>query len=341
MCALAGMNQKSKQYLAVTLAAGFYLAWTILLFAPHRQSLSSLKLLFAVAPPLAAMGVFLLSRRWLSSWMPSAAAGLIYGFGPFGASFLSFHPVTGLAFAVVPWLLLPSVYWNCGLSPGAGRLVIRAAMCGLPFIFIIGFFWVFSLHWIGPLFLLPKNELLNRYDFGGLVLPLSMTGRQIVFGIYHAPLIAAMMGTLVYLSAQRVLTLAVPAVGLVLAFLDPVFGVSPVIWAALPMVFLAILAGLGLQSLLFAGKSDAKWVLTCFVGGIVCAMIGVAMYLPDRAEVYVAPAVFYTASAAGMGVLFAISRLGIRVIPLRWLILAAMIAADCYFSGRWLIDRIL
>lgn len=330
-----------KRRLAVIITAVCYAGWTAMLFAPHRASLSSLKILFAVAGPLAAMGVFLLSRRWLSGWMPSAAAGLVYGFGPFGASFLGFHPVAGLTFAAVPWLLLPSVYWNCGLAPGAGRLAVRAALCGLPFIFIIGFFWVFSLHWIGPLFLLPENTPLNIRDFGGLVLPLSMTGRPAVLGVYHGAIITAMMGMLVYLSARRVLVLAVPAVGLVLAFLDPIFGVSPVIWAALPMAFLAILAGLGLQAFLLAGKSDAKWVLTCLVGGILLALVGWAMYLPHRADVYFAPAVFYTASAVVMGVLFTLARLGIRAIGLRWIILASLIAGDCYISGRWLIDRIL
>jgi len=335
------MDIKIKRRLAVLATAMCYAGWALMLFAPHRASLCSIKILFAVAGPLAAMGVFLLSRRWLSGWMPSAAAGLVYGFGPFGASFLGFHPVAGLTFAAAPWLLLPSVYWNGGLPPGAGRLAVRAALCGLPFLFIIGFFWVFSLHWIGPLFLLPENTQLNIRDFGGLVLPLSMTGRPAVLGIYHGGIIAAMMGILVYLSARRVLVLAVPAAGLILAFLDPIFGVSPIIWAALPMAFLAILAGLGLQALLLAGKSDAKWVLTCLIGGILCALVGWAMYLPHRADVYFAPAVLYTAAVAVLAALFAMSRLGIRAIALRWIILASLIAVDCYISGRWLIDQTL
>lgn len=280
-------------------AAGLYGLWAFLLFSPHADSLSSsFRLLYAFNPAVGAMGVFLLSRRWLAGWLPGALAGLLYGFGPFGLSFLGFHPLTGLTFAGVPWLLLPAVYWQRGKTPTLYRFAVRAALCMLPFAFIIVFFWVFSQHWIGPIFLLPKQTMLSVYDFTGLALPLSMTGRPVVLGLYHAGILAALMGLFVYVSVQRV-TVLIPAVaGLILAFLDPVFRVSPIIWAALPMVFLVMLAGLGIQTMLWAGKADSKWILFCSLAGLAAGGVCLALYLPDRPDVYDNPAVFYPAAAA-------------------------------------------
>ncbi len=336
-----GIQNKTRQITAIAAAAACYTLWSIFLLDVHRSPLTTAKILFSAAPVLAGLGVFLLSRRWLSGWGCSLLSGLIYGFGPFGISFLGFHPVTGFTFAAIPWLLLPSIYWRQGHAPTAGRLVVRAGLCLLPFGFIIGFFWVFSQHWIGPVFLLPGKMAMSFYDFAGLILPLSSSASHVIFSIYHAPLLAATMGVLVYLSAQRVLLLAVPAAGLVMAFLEPICGVSPVIWAALPMVFLSILAGLGVQSLLFAGKSDAKWVLFCGVLGLGLTILCAALYLPYRAQVYAAPLLMYATATAGTGLILMMAHKAVRLLPIRWLILAGVIALDCWVCGRWLTDRFI
>jgi hypothetical protein len=322
------------------MAAGLYLLWAVLLFSPQNRDLSSFKFLYVANPVVAALGLFLLSRRWLAGWTPSALAGLLYGFGPFALSFLGFHPVAGLTFAATPCLLLPAVYWGRGQQPTLFRFALRAALCVLPFAFIIGFFWMFSRHWAGPIFLLPGKTLLTGYDFLGLALPLSMTGRPVVISLYHIGILAALMGAFVYLTAQRVTVLIPPVIGLVLAFLDPVCRVSPVIWAALPMVFLAILAGLGFQTLLWAGKSDAKWVLACSLAGLALAGVSLALYLSHKTSVYQYPSLFYTAAAAGLGIIFLLLHIGWRWLPLRWLILVSIVAADSFFTARWLIDKL-
>ena len=327
--------------LGMVLAGGLYLLWAYFLFAPHAHELSHFKFLYAVNSAIAAFGTFLLSRRWLAGWTPAVLSGLFYGFGPFGLSFLGFHPVAGLTFAAVPWLLLPAVYWQHGRQPTLFRFGIRAILCALPFVFIVGFFWVFSQHWVGPLFLLPSKTALTVYDFKGLLLPLSMTGRPVVLGLYHVGLLAALMGLFVYLTSQRIVVLIPPVAGLVLAFLDPLFLVSPVIWAALPMVFLAILAGLGVQALLWAGKTDAKWVLACLLVGLLLGGACLALYLLQNASVYKNPALFYLAASACIGVLFLLIRQGYRWLPLRGALLVTLAATDCFLSARWLIDKLL
>ena len=173
-------------------------------------------------------------------------------------------------------------------------------------------------------------------------MPLSMAaGRPVILGLCHSGLMMAMMGLFVYLSAQRITVLIPPAVGLVLAFLDPVFRVSPIIWASLPMVFLSILAGLGIQSLLWAGKSDAKWALICTLAALGMAGVSLSLYLPDKADVYQNAVVFYLAGFVGLAVLFLLIRMGVRWLFLRWLILAGIVAADCFMTGQWLVNTLI
>lgn len=324
------------------LAAGFYVLWMWFLFSPQLHNLSSFRFLFAANPAAAALGTYLLSRRWLAGWTPSILTGLFYGFGPFALSFVGFHPVAGLTFAAVPWLFLPAAYWQRGRQPNIFRFAIRGLMCTLPFAFILGFFWLFSQHWAGPLFLLPGKTMLSVYDFGGLFLPLSMAaGRPVIFGLGHVGLLTALMGLFVYLTVQRITVLLPAAIGLVLAFIDTVCGVSPIIWASLPMLFLSILAGIGVQSLLWAGKSDSKWVLICLLFAFGMAGVSLTLYYPDKADVYRNPVLFYLISIGGFTTLFALLRLGLRWVSLRWLILAGMIIVDCFISGQWLLSTLL
>lgn len=324
--------------LGFILAAGFYGGWAVALFEPYAAQLSSsFKLLYAINPAVGAMGVFLLSRRWLAGWLPGALAGLLYGFGPFGLSFLGFHPITGITFAAVPWLLLPATYWQRGRPPTTYRFAVRAVLSALPFAFIIAFFWTFSQHWVGPIFLLPKQTMLSGADLFGLVLPLSKATRPVVLGLYHAGLLTALMGLFVYLTVQRIMVLIPPLAGLLLAFLDPVLRVSPVVWASLPMVFLAILAGLGIQALILAGKSDSKWVLLCVLAGIAAGGVSWVLNLSDRPEGYINPALIYPATAGVLGVIFVLSRAGVRGLPVRWILLAGIIGVDCFWGASQLL----
>jgi len=113
----------------------------------------------------AAWGAYFLSRRWVNNWTPSLLTGAAYGFGPFALSFGVFHPLAGLSFAMVPWLLLPAVYWHKGKTPDLYRFSVRALLALLPFAGIILWFWLLAQPWAGPNFLMPKNMALTIKDF--------------------------------------------------------------------------------------------------------------------------------------------------------------------------------
>jgi hypothetical protein len=71
------------------------------LYRPHWFQLGGMKLLLPLNSILAAMGCFVLARRWVSSFDASLLAAVVYGFGPFGLSFASYHPLAEIGRAHV------------------------------------------------------------------------------------------------------------------------------------------------------------------------------------------------------------------------------------------------
>ena len=256
------LSELSKRYLTARIrrmdciAAVLFIILSIYLYQPSIAPSKATLLLYGLNLFLAALGTYFLSKRWVNNWTPSVFAGAIYGFGPFALSFKTFHPVAGLSFAIVPWLLLPAVYWHKQKAANASRFSTRALFTLLPFIGIVLLFWIPSQEWIGPFFLMPQQLALTIEDFTNLILPLHKAGGLIVFGLYHCSLIFALMGIFICIKLQRVALLIPIAIGLILAFLDPVLQVTPIVWAAFPIVFLSVLCGLGFQAFLCAGKAD-------------------------------------------------------------------------------------
>ncbi|MHC5089996.1 MAG: hypothetical protein ACYSOT_10350, partial [Planctomycetota bacterium] len=186
-------------------AAVVYVCLAGLLYFP-TPGLRRVQLLYALNAVAAAWGGYFLSKRWVSNRTPSIIAGGVYGFGPFALSFASpnFHPLAGLAIAMVPWLLLPSVYWHKGKNPDAVRFCVRAILSLLPFAGIVLLFWMSVQSWTGPVFLMPKELALTVRDFPNLILPLRHSGGDAVFGLYHGSLVCAIMGILVLIKLQRI-----------------------------------------------------------------------------------------------------------------------------------------
>jgi len=119
--------------------------------------------------------------------------------------------------------------------------------------------------------MMPQKLSLIPQDFLNLILPLHTSGGVVVFGLYHGSIVFALMGLFVYLKLQRIALLIPIAAGLVLAFCEPILQVSPIVWSAFPILFLAVLCGLGFQAFLWAGKADMKWILTCALTATVLA----------------------------------------------------------------------
>ena len=317
-----------------------YLLLSVYLFGTSIATSKALAL-FSINTIFSATGVYLLSRRWINDWTPSLFAGAVYGFGPFALSFEMFHPLAGFSFAMVPWLLLPAVYWHKGKTPDTLRFSVRAALSLLPFVAIILLFWLTAQQWMGPVFLMPKELCLTPKDFVDLIFPLHRSGGIVPFGLYHGSLIFALMGVFIYVKLQRIGLLIPIAAGLVLAFWEPLFQVTPIVWAVFPILFLSLLCGLGFQALLSAGKSDSKWIVICAAAASVLAAFSAGiMVTPFAGRVFQLTAMLYGLAAAALWILLALVRLNLRWHWLKWAILTAAMTIDLLFSARYLLDKL-
>ena len=288
----------------------------------------------------AAWGGYFISKRLVNNWTPSLIARAVYGFGPFALSFEMFHPLAGLSFAMVPWLLLPAVYWHKGKSPDAYRFCVRALLTLLPFAGIVLLFWTLAQQWAGPRFLMPKDLALTVKDFANLIFPLNKSGGIVVFGLYHCSIIFALMGVFVYIKLQRIALLIPIAAGLILSFWEPLFQVSPIVWAAFPILFLAVLCGLGFQALLWEGKADTKWIVICAAAASALAAFSAGIMMsPFAGRVFELTAILYGLAAAALWILLALVRLNLRWPWFKWTVLTAAVVIDLLFSARYLVDK--
>ena len=148
------------------------------------------------------------------------------------------------------------------------------------------------------------------------------------------------MGVFVYIKLQRIGLLIPIAAGLILSFWEPVFQVSPIVWAAFPILFLSLLCGLGFQAFLWAGKSDSKWVVTCAAAAsVLAAFFAGIMITPFAGRVFGLTAIVYGLAATALWILLAMIRLNLRWHWFKWAILTTAIIIDLLFSARYLIDK--
>ena len=93
------MNKNLSKF---TAAAVIYAGLAFYLYQLYFRHFNKLQYLVVVNACFAAMGSFVLSRRWVASFWGSFFAGAIYGFGPFLLGLAKFHPTAGLLAAGIP-----------------------------------------------------------------------------------------------------------------------------------------------------------------------------------------------------------------------------------------------
>ena len=338
-------SHKSKiKFVKFSAAAGIYASLALCLYQPHFKNFHSLQYLLIVNVCLAALGCFLLSRRWVASFVGSFFAGAIYGFGPFGLWLSGYHPTVGLLAAAIPWLLCPATL----CSKRKWRWVC-APLSALPFLAILLAFQV-SAHY--RLFPIPIHTRLHLADLAGLLAPLVALERTMpLVSFYHVPIAALVMGFSMLLRARRFGIMIIFAVGTILAFCSPFFNISPILWLTIPVLCCSILIGMGMQGLVLAGFSDRKWVLTTTV--IMAALAIIALLLATKyydmfaglgakyARLLVQTAKMHILGAISTSVIFFMARAKLRLAFLRWVILSLAMAVDLLFCASFITYRVL
>ncbi|MEE9370070.1 MAG: hypothetical protein V3W45_01245 [Sedimentisphaerales bacterium] len=324
-------------------AAVVYVSFAVYLYQPYFKHFSKLQYLIIVNVCLAALGCFVLSRRWVSSFWGSFFAGAVYGFGSFALWLSSYHPMAGLLVVAIPWLFCPAVF----IAKEKWRW-IAVPLLVLPFLAVLLFFRI-STHW--RLFAIPVQAKLHLADLPSLLAPLVMVNRgSALVGFYHVPIAALIMGLLMLIAARRLGPMCVFAIGVVLAFCGPFLNISPVIWLTLPVLCCSVLVGMGMQGLVLAGFADRKWVLASSIVMFALALTALLLAtkyfqifagLGDKfAILLVETAKMYILGAVAVAVIFFMTRAKLRVTILRVVLLSLAMAVDIFFGARFIVDRI-
>ncbi len=333
-----------KNIIKLLAAAVVYAAFAVYLYQPYFDRFSPTQFLILINVTLAALGGFVLSRRWVGLFAGSFFAGAIYGFGPFFLWFSSYHASVSLLAAAVPWLFCPAAFvprtkrWNWLSRP----------LSALPFAVIVLFFEVSAKL---RLFAIPMQTSLQLSDLSGLLAPLVMAQKgSLTLGFYHVPVAMLVMGVAMLFAARRFGIMAIFVLGTIPAFCPAVLNVSPLIWLTIPTLCCAGLVGAGMQGLIFAGAADRKMILAIaiFIAaisiGALLAATGYCKVSADLAEEYgkllTMTAKMYMLSAVAMAMLFFVAWAKLRIHWLRLAILCSLAALDIFLGARFIVDKV-
>ncbi len=321
------------------------------LYWPHRSGLAGWQWLLPVSAWLAAFGGYLLSRRWVAGFTGSLLAGLVYGFGPFLLGLAKFHPASSLLAAGVPWLFVPAAV----LERRQGKW-LSLPLWLLPFAAIALFFYLSAGR---RLFAAPLQAGVRPLDLAGFIAPLVLIGHSpTVLGVYHVAIAALVLGLAMVWKARRHGILLIAAAGLVPAF-SRVFlgsgsiawlGVSPILWLSIPMLWCAILCGIGLQGLIEAGPADRRWVLAVAILPGILAVVALLLaaggykVFPGSGDgadrLFLQTAEIYLTGAGAIGLIYPLTRQNLRLHWLRWAILCAALGVDIFLSATYVADKV-
>lgn len=336
---------RNMRYTRFVAAAAIYAAFAVYLYRPYFKGFNSPRLqdVFIVVAPLACLGCYTISRRWVAGFAGSFFAGALYGFGPYALGLAKFHSTAGLLVAAIPWLFWPAVF-----GPKGRWRFVRVLLSVLPFLAIVVFFQLAAHLRLYPI---PIQLKLHAADVAGLFAPLVAADRQMTLaGFYHVPLAGLIVGLFVLVAARRLKIAAILVVPTILAFCGPVFAVSPIVWLAITMLCGSVVVGTGMQALIYAGPADRKWILSaCIVMGtlaiatLFCATECFRAFAglgSGYAVLFVHTAKMYVLGAIAAAILYFLVRANLRAHWVRLLVLCAPMMLDIFFSARFVIGRI-
>ncbi|MBL7107599.1 MAG: hypothetical protein ISS77_08355 [Phycisphaerae bacterium] len=323
-----------------------YACFSAYLFWPYFNRFSSSgweNYFLAISPVFASLGCFLICKRWVGNWVGCFLAGGLYGFGPYFLSLCGFGPAAGLLASTIPWL-----FWPATFAFKKRFKWLRVPLALLPFAALVVFF-VLDEHF--RLFLIPTQTRLKPADIFGLIAPFAMVKRSAVMvGIYHVAIGPAIIGAAMMIEARRLWPAIIFTAGLALGLIEPVLGVSSVMWLSIPVLCMCVMAGIGMGAISEAGVGDKKWLLgsSIALAGLCIATLLYATKLfgffaslaDDYANALATTAKIYLVGSLGISVIFFMVRAKIRQIWIRWAILSICVGVDIILSASYIVDRL-
>ncbi len=331
------MSKKRPPVVLFVLAVIIYTAFTGWLFWAHLGKITQIQRLSLLTPIIAAAGAFLVSGRYVNSFIASFIAGLIYGFGAFASAFLCYHPAAGLIYACLPWTFIPAAFLNKWIYPGDKAIDLFSAVLSLlPFIFIIACFYLAAMpkYRFVPI---PIATGLSTETLTGLSGPANIKPDAFSIGFYHAPLGALAVGLILFFKTRRFWITVIFAVAIFLAFQKPLLNVPPVFWLSLPVLICSIIIAEGLEAFILAGRSDANWLLLSAAVLICQAALNTA--LGSDPDLFLST-ILSAISLVAVLFIFFIARAGLAAHYPRMLVLYSAVTLDIVIVTKSVIDTI-
>ena len=318
-------------------AAIIYCGLALCLYGPRLDSLAPIQYLLVIDSVFAAIGAFVLSRRWLYSFPASVLAGALFGFGPFALSFDCYHPTASFAFAMLPWLFCPAAFLPKSrlLSPKL-TVLASATLTLLPILITILFFEIARDYSLVPI---PLKTKLNCPSLYAFITPLTQPPQNFLLSLYHIPAPALLMGLVMFFKVRRfgITTIFIATVFLICC--RPIFNVPPVFWTSIVVLYCAIIIGAGLEGLTLAGSGDSKWILTAGVFSAILALVTLSLGLGFD-KTYLDAAKMHSLGALAVFIIFFITRASASLHWLRLLIFISAIIADVLITSAIIINSI-
>jgi hypothetical protein len=332
------INRKLPPSVLFFTAVILYAAFAALLFYPHSGKFAGTQRILLITPVVSAAGVFLLSRRYVNSFIASFFGGAIYGFGPFASAFYcGYHPFAALIYACLPWTFVPAVFLHKLSKTGEKSTNLLAAVLSLlPFIFVIGCFALAAMPKY-RLIPIPIGTAVSAKNSSALITPLSFPADAFSVGFYHAPLGALAVGLILFFKTRRSWTAVLFALAVLLSLYKPLLNVPPVFWLSFIVLICSVVIAEGLEAMVLAGKTDANWLLLSaavllFQAGVVFAL-GRTVVLPLSAALS-------AVAVIAVLLIFFIARSGLAMHYLRMLVLYISVFIDVVIVTRNMFDKI-
>jgi hypothetical protein len=260
-------------------------------------------------------------------------------------SLASFHPTAGTIAAAVPWMFC---------IPAFSTILtrdrwIQAPLCIVPFLAILGYFKLASMFSLfpAPLHIEPSLQTLIS-----LLVPAAVSAKSpLLFSIYHIPLAGLIIGLWIFIETRRYGITMIILAGLILTFSSGLTIVSPAIWLTIPLMCMAIIAAEGLSALLNTTSIDFEWLAgTTGVLGL-CSVLSFMLSIKyykffaglgrPAADVLATEARLFLLGAVCLGMITIISKLNLRLKPVRLLIIVSPCLIDFIITSTEITDKIL
>ena len=327
------INKRPSIVVMLSAALAIYSAFAGILFYPCIQRFSTVQLLFPVQTIIGALGVFVLSRRWVLSFFASLAGGAIFGFGTYACSFHCYHPYAGLVNALLPWCFIPAVFFYRWTKLDQKHTDIISGLLSLmPVLFVLVAYQFAALKYLYPI---PLATALSPGALLGIIDPIGVKQDIFAPGFYHVTMAGLLMGIAVLIRTKRFWTIIIFAVAAFAAFYKPILNVPPVVWASIPIMFCSIIIASGLETIILAGASDGKWLLAAVSLLLLLSVLNVSL-----TGVFSISASLYAIGLISVLFIYFIAEAHLAWHPLRMLILYSAVFIDILISTRHVIDAI-